>query len=120
MSDKQLIIWQRLEGAALLIASIALYAFLGFSWWLFALLLLAFDISMVGYLKDNKLGALLYNAGHSLIMPVLLGAAGVLRDNTVCQTLALIWIAHIGMDRAFGYGLKLQKSFKDTNLGKLK
>lgn len=120
MSDKQVIVWQRAEGAALLVASIALYAKLGVSWWLFALLILAFDISMVGYLKDNKLGAQLYNLGHSLILPVILGMLGLLRDREICQAISLIWIAHIGMDRTFGYGLKLQKSFKTTHLGKLK
>jgi hypothetical protein len=28
----------------------------------------------------------------------------------------LIWIAHIGVDRALGYGLKYPSSFKDTHL----
>jgi hypothetical protein len=29
---------------------------------------------------------------------------------------ALIWLAHIGIDRALGYGLKYPTFFKDTHL----
>lgn len=120
MSDKQVVIWQRIEGVTLLLASVAMYVYQDYSWTLFILLLFAFDISMVGYAKDAKLGALIYNLGHSLILPILLAIAGIIRGNDACISIALIWFAHIGMDRVFGFGLKLQKSFKDTSLGKLK
>ena len=30
--------------------------------------------------------------------------------------LGLIWLAHIGMDRAIGYGLKYPTNHKDTHL----
>jgi hypothetical protein len=33
--------------------------------------------------------------------------------------MALIWLAHIGMDRMLGYGLKYSGGFKDTHLGRL-
>ena len=33
------------------------------------------------------------------------------------QAAALIWIAHIGLDRALGYGLKYATGFGDTHLG---
>ena len=32
---------------------------------------------------------------------------------------AAILIAHVGMDRAVGYGLKLPGSFHDTHLGRM-
>ena len=35
------------------------------------------------------------------------------------QALALIWIAHIGLDRALGYGLKYATGFGDTHLGRI-
>ncbi|KKB35215.1 hypothetical protein QY97_01956 [Bacillus thermotolerans] len=31
----------------------------------------------------------------------------------------LIWSAHIGMDRAIGYGLKYSTHFKDTHLNRV-
>jgi hypothetical protein len=31
----------------------------------------------------------------------------------------LIWIAHIGFDRALGYGLKYPTGFGDTHLGRI-
>jgi hypothetical protein len=30
--------------------------------------------------------------------------------------IGLIWTAHIGVDRAIGYGLKYRSGFKDTHL----
>jgi len=53
----------RLEGLGVLTAAIALYASLNTSWWLFAALLLAPDVFMIGYLAGPRLGALLYNMG---------------------------------------------------------
>ncbi len=33
--------------------------------------------------------------------------------------LSITWVAHIGMDRTLGYGLKYQTNFKDTHLQKV-
>jgi hypothetical protein len=33
--------------------------------------------------------------------------------------LALIWLAHIGIDRALGYGLKYASGFGFTHLGRI-
>jgi hypothetical protein len=30
-----------------------------------------------------------------------------------------VLVAHVGMDRAAGYGLKLSTSFRDTHLGRI-
>jgi hypothetical protein len=32
------------------------------------------------------------------------------------MTFALIWLAHIGLDRTLGYGLKYPTFFEDTHL----
>ena len=32
---------------------------------------------------------------------------------------ALIWLAHIGIDRALGYGLKYEAGFGFTHLGRI-
>ena len=34
-------------------------------------------------------------------------------------SVALIWAAHIGFDRALGYGLKHQSGFSDTHPGRI-
>lgn len=112
------------EGAALFVAMLAAYAHLsgtpgGPSWWLFALLLLAPDLSMLGYLAGPRMGALTYNAAHTTIAPLLLGLTAVLLDRPLALAVAVIWVGHIGLDRALGYGLKYPEAFRETHLGRL-
>ncbi len=109
----------RLEGAAMLGVLLAAYASSGHSWWLFAALFLVPDLSMLAYLADARTGAAAYNAVHSTIGPVLLGAAGLLLGASLLPWLAAIWAAHIGFDRMLGYGLKYASGFKDTHLGSI-
>lgn len=109
----------RIEGAALLAASVALYWLNGGSWWLFALLLLMPDVSMLGYLSGPRLGAALYNTFHSYPLPVALGILGLLWSAPLAVAVALIWLAHIGVDRLAGYGLKYPSGFGDTHLGRM-
>ena len=108
-----------LEGAALLAVCILAYAKLGFSWWLFAALILAPDIGMIGYLRGPKLGAQFYNALHFTPLPIVLGVAGYVAAVPLAIALAAIWLAHIGMDRMLGYGLKYETGFADTHLGRI-
>ncbi|TGQ06115.1 DUF4260 domain-containing protein, partial [Mesorhizobium sp. M00.F.Ca.ET.217.01.1.1] len=104
----------RFEWVTVAALAIVCYAMSGFSWWLFVLLILAPDLSMLGYLGGPRIGALAYNALHILIVPVLLRLAGHLAGSAVGSAIALIWIAHIAIDRALGYGLKLSTGFQDT------
>jgi predicted RND superfamily exporter protein len=113
------ILLQRLEGLVLLLAALALYAQLGQSWWLFLILLLVPDLFMLGYMAGSKVGAALYNVGHSLLWPVLLIGVGILVANPVLTGLGAIWLAHLGLDRVLGYGFKLPTGFKDTHLGRI-
>jgi hypothetical protein len=106
----------RLEGLVLAVAAVALYADGDHSWLLFALLILAPDLSMVGYLAGPRVGALTYDLAHTSAWPVALGTAGVLADSGAAVAVALIWLAHIGVDRALGYGLKYGTAFTDTHL----
>ncbi|MBX3578241.1 MAG: DUF4260 domain-containing protein [Rhizobiaceae bacterium] len=107
------------EWAAVFVASIFAYWLIGGSWLLFAVLLLAPDLAMLGYLAGNRVGALAYNATHLLIWPVLLFCVGMLAVGGVWTELAIIWLAHIAMDRALGYGLKYATGFADTHLGRI-
>lgn len=107
------------EGAVMLVGSVMLYWLNGESWWLFALLLLAPDLSMLGYLAGPRIGAAAYNVFHSYPLPAAVGIAGVLAGAPFAVALALVWFAHIGMDRTIGYGLKYPTDFKDTHLGRV-
>ena len=63
-----------------------------------------------------RVGATAYDLVHTYVAPVLLGAAGVIWSSDTALVLALIWLTHIGVDRAVGYGLKYPSGFKDTHL----
>lgn len=106
----------RFEGIALFGAATAAYFSLGAPAWLFVVLALAPDLSMLGYLAGARAGSRLYNTFHSYVAPIALGAAGVWVGTTPFVWVALVWIAHIGVDRAVGYGLKYPTGFKQTHL----
>jgi hypothetical protein len=109
----------RVEGATMLAGSVLLYWTGGGSWWLFALLLLAPDLSMLGYLAGPRVGAVVYNAFHSYPLPAALGLVGLFVGAPLAVSVALVWFAHIGMDRLMGYGLKYSTGFKDTHLQRI-
>ncbi len=109
----------RAEGLVVLAAATALYFISGGAWWLFAVLLFAPDLSFLGYAAGNRVGAAIYNAAHTYIVPLLLGLVGVILGSELVQHIALIHFAHIGLDRALGYGLKYETGFKHTHLGAL-
>jgi hypothetical protein len=106
----------RLEGLAELAVAVLLYAHLSGNWGVFGLTFFAPDIAFIGYLANARIGGLAYNATHSHIGPALLGVLGLLAAPSLVP-FALIWFAHIGFDRALGYGLKSVSGFKTTHLG---
>ncbi|KAJ9640620.1 uncharacterized protein PV06_02361 [Exophiala oligosperma] len=107
----------RLEGACIFGSTIWAYSRLGQSWWAFAGLLLVPDLGMAGYLANTTAGAALYNTVHTETPPILLLCTALARNNKVLTGIALSWLAHIGMDRMFGFGLKYGTSFGHTHLG---
>ena len=109
----------RLEGATLFAASIALFSLQGQSWWLYPLILFVPDIFMLGYVRNTKLGAVIYNIGHSYPAAALLTVLGFSINSSLLIALGAIWFGHIGWDRLFGYGLKYGTGFKHTHLGDL-
>ena len=109
----------RLEGLAVLSVAVAAYASFGDSWGLFAALFLLPDLAFIAYLAGPRRGAMAYNATHSCVGPLGLLAAGVLGAMPMLLAMALIWCAHIGFDRALGYGLKYAGGFNQTHLGTL-
>ena len=80
------------------IAATFIYFSNGLGWAAYILLLFAFDISMVGYTVNPRVGALMYNAV------------------TGPTSLAVLYV---WLDRACGYGLKLPSGFRHTHLGEI-
>ena len=109
----------RMEGAALFAAAVVGYVLAGGSWPLFLLIFLAPDLSMAGYLAGPRIGAMSYNLFHMTIPPLGLLAVGLWIDWDPGVQVAAIWLAHIGFDRALGYGLKRATAFTDTHLGSI-
>lgn len=108
-----------IEGLVVLVLSIYFYFHLQFSWVVFLILLLAPDLSALGYLKNVKVGSVLYNLFHTYTIPAAVMIFGLLMNNSLFLMMSLIWIAHIGMDRMLGYGLKYPTKFHDTHLNRV-
>ncbi|QQN62048.1 DUF4260 domain-containing protein [Bradyrhizobium diazoefficiens] len=109
----------RLEGLTLFAGMVMLYAAWGGSWLVFVLLFFVPDLSFLAYLSDTRFGALIYNAAHSYMAPVALLTLGFGLASPLTLSIALIWLAHIGIDRALGYGLKYSAGFGFTHLGRI-
>ena len=109
----------RLEGLALFVGALVVYFDQGFGWLALLILFLVPDLSFAGYLAGPRIGAWAYNTFHTTVGPIALAAVGVVSDTDWCVQLALIWLAHIGLDRVLGYGLKYPTAFKDTHLNRV-
>lgn len=107
----------QLEGVVLFVASLSLFAATHQPWWWIPALLFAPDFFMVGYARSTKLGAFTYNIGHTYLLPIMVALYGVHAHRPLVLGVGLIWLAHIGMDRLLGYGLKYDDNFKHTHLG---
>ncbi|MFN6955027.1 MAG: DUF4260 domain-containing protein, partial [Acetobacteraceae bacterium] len=107
----------RLEGLAALVAAATAYGAQDRSWTVFAALFLLPDLAMAGYLVGRHAGALAYNLAHTYLAPALVGGIGLSMKAEAAVASALIWAAHIGFDRALGYGLKYPAGFAATHLG---
>jgi hypothetical protein len=109
----------RLEGLMLFAGMTLLYAVWDGSWWVYALLFLVPDLSFVAYLAGPRAGAIVYNAAHSYMAPMALMTTGFALSSPLVLSIAMIWLAHIGIDRALGYGLKYSAGFSFTHLGRI-
>lgn len=109
----------RLEGLTLFAGMTLLYAVWGGSWWLYVILFLLPDVSFAAYLGGPRTGAIVYNAAHSYMAPMALMTAGFATAAPLVLSIAMIWLAHIGIDRALGYGLKYSIGFGFTHLGRI-
>ena len=104
------------EGVAVAAGATVLFFDGGHPWWLFLALALAPDVSMVGYAAGPRVGAAAYDAAHTYVLPAALAVVGVTAGAEHAVAVALVWLAHIGVDRALGYGLKYPTAFRNTHL----
>ena len=108
--------WLHLEGAAAFLAGAALYRSLGGDWlWLVPLLLVP-DVSIAGYVLGPATGAFIYNVVHNWAIALAMVGLGLWLASTPLEVAGAVLVAHVGMDRLFGYGLKHSTAFKDTHL----
>lgn len=109
--------WLGLEGLVLLAGALIAYSTLGQPWWLVPAGILVPDIAMSGYVAGTRLGAHLYNLAHATLLPAVMLGIGYWQADRLLMALALIWLAHIGLDRLLGMGLKYNDRFTHTHLG---
>ena len=107
----------KLEEGAMLILCIYALSWLHVSWWVYLLILIAPDISFIGYTAGNKIGAVCYNLFHHKGIAIAIFLAGFILNNELTQIVGIILFGHSSMDRMLGYGLKLNQGFKFTHLG---
>ncbi len=106
----------RAEGALVFAAATFAFSQMHSGWLLYAILFFTPDIFMLGYLANARSGSIIYDIGHSYLVPAALLALGWFTVLPLVSAVALIWIAHIGFDRAVGYGLKYASGFKINHL----
>ncbi|MBC9245370.1 DUF4260 domain-containing protein [Paracoccus sp. 11-3] len=113
--------WQRLEGLLIFFAAVLLAGVTQIGWpvWIWPVALLAPDIAMLGYLAGSRAGAFVYNLFHLYSFGIILAVVGLLGGMTNLIPIGMVWVAHVGMDRALGYGLKRPTGFRDTHLGRI-
>jgi len=109
----------RLESLSLAILMIALTYYSSAPLWILPASFLLFDISIVGYAINNKIGSLSYNFMHNSTFPTLLIALGLVTNTEWVAVLGFCWTFHISIDRTLGFGLKHERSFRETHLGKI-
>jgi Domain of unknown function (DUF4260) len=116
--DNQARFWLRLEGGGAFAAGVVAYASLGGDLiWLLPTLLLP-DLSAIGYLRGPRVGAFTYNLVHNWALGLAVAGIGIYAQVPAVLLAGTVLVAHVGMDRLVGYGMKLQSSFNDTHLGR--
>lgn len=117
--DDRIRSWLRLEGLAVGIVGAVVYARLGGDWLWFVPALLLVDVSAIGYLRGPRLGAITYDTAHNWAVGFAVLGVGLAAALPPVALAGAVLVAHTGLDRALGYGLKLGTGFKDTHLGRI-
>jgi hypothetical protein len=107
----------KLEEFFLFCLALFLFDRLDYSWWLYAILFLAPDLSMLGYLAGPRTGAVTYNFVHHKALAIGLYMLGSFLAEPALQFTGVLLLGHSSFDRLFGYGLKYPDAFHSTHLG---
>lgn len=113
---KQILQLEQLAQLALAVAGMYLVS-VQVPGWLWPILFLAPDVSMVGYLLGSKAGAIAYNIAHHKMTAGVVIAIGWGIHSPVLLLAGLLLWGHSAFDRMLGYGLKYGDSFQHTHLG---
>lgn len=107
----------KLEEIAMFGLSVYALSLFHVDWWWYLVLIFGPDISMLGYLLGNIIGAACYNVLHHKGIAASLFLIGLLMKDQWVQVIGIVLFGHSSMDRSFGYGLKTEEGFKYTHLG---
>jgi len=109
----------RLEEFFLFGLALFLFTQLDYGWGWYALLFLAPDLSIAGYLANPRVGAWTYNLIHHKGLAVALYILGYVFSVQWLMLTGTILLGHSSLDRVFGYGLKYPDAFQNTHLGRI-
>jgi Domain of unknown function (DUF4260) len=109
----------KLEEAAMFLLSIVLISRLPYAWYWWLVWIMAPDLSAIGYLGGNRVGAICYNVVHHKGVAILLYLTGLFMSHPALEYAGMILFGHSSMDRGMGYGLKYFSGFQDTHLGRI-
>lgn len=109
----------KLEEAAMFVLCVYALNLYHVSWWVYLLILIAPDISFVGYAAGNIVGAFCYNLFHHKGIAIAVFLTGFILKDDWMQVIGIILFGHSSLDRTVGYGLKLSEGFKYTHLGRV-
>ena len=109
----------KIEELLMFLLGIYLFNQLDYSWWWFPALILLPDISMLGYIFNPKIGAIMYNGFHHKGIAIAFYFLGIYFNIELLQLIGIILFSHASMDRIFGYGLKYFDTFNNTHLGRI-
>jgi hypothetical protein len=107
----------RLEDLAGFLFSIYVFSLLSYPWWVYLLLFLTPDLSILGYAAGPRVGAFAYNLVHHKAVSLGLIILGGVLSVPVISLAGAVLLGHSSLDRVMGYGLKYNDSFKYTHLG---
>lgn len=115
------IVWQRVEGALVFLAGLALFWHVdsGLQWWAALLIFFSPDLAFLGYVLGPRYGAAFYNAAHIYALGIVLLTIGTVVSMPPLIGVGALVLAHSGFDRMLGYGLKSPDSFSITHLGRI-
>ncbi|HEX2992391.1 MAG TPA: DUF4260 domain-containing protein [Anaerolineales bacterium] len=109
----------KLEEFLLFGLAVFLFSQLDYSLGWYALLFLAPDLSMLGYLANPQVGAWTYNLIHHKGLAVAVYILGALLTTPWLMFAGTLLLGHSSLDRVFGYGLKYSDAFQNTHLGRI-